>query len=560
VTAYQLQLLLSLIVFLMSAVSLASLLFARYSEIRNQNLKEEFDGRYKQLMRKIYELSVLQEIDDHIGHSLNIQKIADIITTSLGDLIKYSSVAYAVFDDGEKIIFKIRLREALGEDYISSVKKTMLSSLTALTDKPLYKYSLEETVSRAVASGMDTKKPAAFFNVPLYVNDVPVGLINVASTVPGMYNSVEDVSALYSLAEQASTSLSRLRKVLEAEKSKLEIMVESLSSGVFYVDSEKALIVVNKAARDLLGLSVKKKVKELDILNAFPKSLNINEKIDEAIKLERDLVLPEVFANNKFMRVVLSAVKSNSQVLGVAVVLQDMSDEKLLERMREDFTSMVVHDLRAPLSVMYGVADILAKRSSDLSQSKTAELIGEIKESSRDMINIVNNLLDVAKIEAGKFTVKKEPLDIVSLIRERVRFFKTLADKESLYIKFNSRNAEIIVPIDKEGIGRVLSNLLSNGIKYTKEGGITISALKDDKKNLVKVGVSDTGCGITKEQKKSLFSKFEQMQRSVDSAQKSTGLGLVIAKGIVEAHGGNIWVESDGKTGSTFYFTLPLWR
>lgn len=559
-TAYQLQLLLSLIVFLMSAVSLASLLFARYSEIRNQNLKEEFDGRYKQLMRKIYELSVLQEIDDHIGHSLNIQKIADIITTSLGDLIKYSSVAYAVFDDGEKIIFKIRLREALGEDYISSVKKTMLSSLTALTDKPLYKYSLEETVSGAVASGMDTKKPAAFFNVPLYVNDVPVGLINVASTVPGMYNSVEDVSALYSLAEQASTSLSRLRKVLEAEKSKLEIMVESLSSGVFYVDSEKALIVVNKAARDLLGLSVKKKVKELDILNAFPKSLNINEKIDEAIKLERDLVLPEVFANNKFMRVVLSAVKSNSQVLGVAVVLQDMSDEKLLERMREDFTSMVVHDLRAPLSVMYGVADILAKRSSDLSQSKTAELIGEIKESSRDMINIVNNLLDVAKIEAGKFTVKKEPLDIVSLIRERVRFFKTLADKESLYIKFNSRNAEIIVPIDKEGIGRVLSNLLSNGIKYTKEGGITISALKDDKKNLVKVGVSDTGCGITKEQKKSLFSKFEQMQRSVDSAQKSTGLGLVIAKGIVEAHGGNIWVESDGKTGSTFYFTLPLWR
>ncbi len=557
-TAYQLQLLLSLIVFLMSAVSLASLLFARYSEIRNQNLKEEFDGRYKQLMRKIYELSVLQEIDDHIGHSLNIQKIADIITTSLGDLIKYSSVAYAVFDDGEKIIFKIRLREALGEDYISSVKKTMLSSLTALTDKPLYKYSLEETVSGAVASGMDTKKPAAFFNVPLYVNDVPVGLINVASTVPGMYNSVEDVSALYSLAEQASTSLSRLRKVLEAEKSKLEIMVESLSSGVFYVDSEKALIVVNKAARDLLGLSVKKKVKELDILNAFPKSLNINEKIDEAIKLERDLVLPEVFANNKFMRVVLSAVKSNSQVLGVAVVLQDMSDEKLLERMREDFTSMVVHDLRAPLSVMYGVADILAKRSSDLSQSKTAELIGEIKESSRDMINIVNNLLDVAKIEAGKFTVKKEPLDIVSLIRERVRFFKTLADKESLYIKFNSRNAEIIVPIDKEGIGRVLSNLLSNGIKYTKEGGITISALKDDKKNLVKVGVSDTGCGITKEQKKSLFSKFEQMQRSVDSAQKSTGLGLVIAKGIVEAHGGNIWVESDGKTGSTFYFTLPL--
>jgi len=542
----------------MSAVSLASLLFARYSEIRNQNLKEEFDGRYKQLMRKIYELSVLQEIDDHIGHSLNIQKIADIITTSLGDLIKYSSVAYAVFDDGEKIIFKIRLREALGEDYISSVKKTMLSSLTALTDKPLYKYSLEETVSGAVASGMDTKKPAAFFNVPLYVNDVPVGLINVASTVPGMYNSVEDVSALYSLAEQASTSLSRLRKVLEAEKSKLEIMVESLSSGVFYVDSEKALIVVNKAARDLLGLSVKKKVKELDILNAFPKSLNINEKIDEAIKLERDLVLPEVFANNKFMRVVLSAVKSNSQVLGVAVVLQDMSDEKLLERMREDFTSMVVHDLRAPLSVMYGVADILAKRSSDLSQSKTAELIGEIKESSRDMINIVNNLLDVAKIEAGKFTVKKEPLDIVSLIRERVRFFKTLADKESLYIKFNSRNAEIIVPIDKEGIGRVLSNLLSNGIKYTKEGGITISALKDDKKNLVKVGVSDTGCGITKEQKKSLFSKFEQMQRSVDSAQKSTGLGLVIAKGIVEAHGGNIWVESDGKTGSTFYFTLPL--
>ncbi|MFH1565878.1 MAG: ATP-binding protein [bacterium] len=554
-TVFPSEFLLALIVFAMSAISLASLLFARYSEIKNQILKEEFAKKHTLFLRKLYELSVLQEIEKRIGYSLNIQKICEIITSSIGDLVKFSSVSYAILDE-DKIIFRTRLEEAVDNSYVPEVKHKILTSMSALFNKDMTKIKIDAGIAGAVIGDFSDKKLRSFFNVPLFAKGNVVGVINVSSTVKDLYSEESNAFSLYKLSEQASVALTKLQEVLDSEKSKLEIMVESLANGVFYVDSEMRLLVINKSAKDMLKIESLGLINILDIANIFPKTFDFNRKLSESLKMEKDIVEPELFLNDRFFKIIFTPVKGDSRILGVAVLMQDISDQKLLEKMRKDFTSMMVHDLRAPLNVMYGTSDLLTKRSNELEKIKLDELLFEIKNSSHNMLGIVNDLLDDAKIEAGKFVPQKVEGDIVELIKAQVAFFKPLAERKNLYLKTEFSQEFLKVSFDKDQISRVLANLISNGIKFTKEGGINIKVIVEEKE--VKISVIDTGCGINEEQRGRLFNKFEQVRSPVDPLQKGTGLGLVIAKGIAEAHGGKMWVESDGKSGASFNFTLPL--
>ena len=554
-TSYPPEFLLALIVFAMSAVSLASLLFARYSELKNQTLKEEFEKRHKLFLRKLYELSVLQEIGKRIGYSLNIQKICEIITSSIGDLVKYSSVAYVLLDE-DNLIFRIRLEEAVDDSYVAGVKKRVFDSLSAMLGNEVNTVKIDEGVSGAVVGDFPEKKLQSFFNVPLYVKNKVVGVINIGSTKNRMYAKGEDALVLYKLSEQASTAVTKLQEVLDSEKSKLEIMVESLADGVFYVDNEMRLLVINKSAKNMLKIESLGAINILDISKVFPGNFNFNDKLSESLKLEKDLVAPELILHDHYFKVIFTPVKGDHTMLGVAVLMQDITDQKLLEKMRKDFTSMMVHDLRAPLNVMYGTSDLLVTRYNEIEKKKFDDLLLEIKNSAHSMLGIVNDLLDEAKIEAGKFVPQKSEGDIVSLIKKQVDFFKPLADKKSLYIKTEFPKDFIKLSFDQDQVPRVIANLISNGIKFTKEGGITVKLSELEKE--LQVSVIDTGCGINEEQQKRLFNKFEQMRSPVDPAQKGTGLGLVIAKGIVEAHDGKMWVDSDGKSGAVFNFTLPF--
>lgn len=343
---------------------------------------------------------------------------------------------------------------------------------------------------------------------------------------------------------------------LKGRQIRLSAMLENLVDGFFYIDKNKKVLVVNRAAKEMLSLSDKTDGAELSM--ALKKYINLDENINKAITSKNDLVVPELRVGSKYLKIVFSPVRGDENVLGVVGLLQNISEQKALAKMRQDFTSMMVHDLRAPLSIMLGTSDLLVKRYSNMNKTQVTELLYDIKSSSQNMLDIVNDLLDVAKIETGKFTANKELSDIVSLVKGQIEFFRSLAERKSLYVKTILPESQIKVNIDREAMSRVFANLISNAIKFTEVGGITISIKPIEKKNEIKISISDTGYGITTEQKKHLFNKFEQMRNPVDPNQKGTGLGLVIAKQIVKAHGGKIWVESDGKTGSTFNFTLPI--
>ena len=209
------------------------------------------------------------------------------------------------------------------------------------------------------------------------------------------------------------------------------------------------------------------------------------------------------------------------------------------------------------------------------------------------MLDLVNDLLDVAKLEAGKFQVMKKPTDLAGVIKVRMQSFESLAGENHLVLESRVEENLPTLNADENKIGQVLNNLLSNAIKFTQKGKITVSALvlkngQDLAEKLASLGliwpglsargstssggkskvrsnddhvvvaVTDTGIGIPEEQIGKLFNKFTQLETTAVSEKKGTGLGLVISKGIVEAHGGQINVVSQEGKGTTFYFTLPI--
>ncbi|KKU30667.1 MAG: Multi-sensor signal transduction histidine kinase [candidate division WWE3 bacterium GW2011_GWA1_46_21] len=221
-----------------------------------------------------------------------------------------------------------------------------------------------------------------------------------------------------------------------------------------------------------------------------------------------------------------------------------------------DFIAMVVHELRSPLTVISGTADLLIKKSDVIDKNQTDVLLLQIKSSSDSLLKIVNDLLDAAKIDAGKFEISRSTNDINKLLQEESRYYTELARAKSITLKLDlNTNIQPFV-FDYARITQVMNNLLSNAIKFTGSGAVIIRS--DVQGTDVVVSVSDSGVGISDGDKSMIFDKFVQAASVATNNEKGTGLGLVISKGIISAHGGKIWVEDNTPCGSKFVFKLPL--
>lgn len=235
--------------------------------------------------------------------------------------------------------------------------------------------------------------------------------------------------------------------------------------------------------------------------------------------------------------------------------------ERVLQRQRDqtEFMAVMIHELRSPLSVIKSSADMMLKDAGSLSADQISEMLAQTRESASSLLGIVNNLLDITKIEAGKVELHKSNVDINSIIIKEVERFRSLAAKKGLEFKVDLDPTIKVVNCDAEIMIHILNNLLSNAIKFTDEGSVAI--ISKGYKKYVQVTVADTGRGIKDDMKKKLFHKYAQIENGAvenNLEDKGTGLGLVIVKGMIEAHGGRIWVDDNEPGGSKFNFTLPL--
>jgi len=552
-----------------------------------RKLQKSLEGREKEMKRRMYQLSILRELSERIGYSLRIDQIVEIIAASLRRLLDYSTVSYMLMTVGKdgkiRINFNINLEKPVNKHFIDNVKSAMLTSLNTLLVKDYKSEDLEETVSGTITDPTAQEKVGSFFNVPIVIAGAPVGVLNIASTEKERYRQKE-VEILYTIMSQASDAVTKLQHVLEIEKGKLNSMVASMADGVLMVDKAKQLTVINPAAKIMLG--IEKQVTIFDVLDALSNVVDLRTKLEESISKDRLVIAPNITLNNHFFQILITPVKDKKKIsLGAVVLFHDVTKEKELEKMREDFTNMMVHELRSPLTGVKGIAKLLGGDKVKSDEKKYNEFVSLIATNTEDMLGLVNDLLDVAKLESGKFQIIKKPSNIVELIRRRIASFEALADQNSLVLEEKlAADLPQSTDFDEHKIIQVLNNFISNSIKFTDAGGkITISAFaltagKDLAQSVVEqslvwpgikkgvvmdtdklvIGVTDTGVGIEEAKISKLFNKFVQLENSARSEKKGTGLGLVVSKGIMEAHEGRIGVFSEPGEGSTFYFTLPL--
>ena len=515
--------------------------------------REKLAVREAALKREAYESEILRELGERFGYELDEAKVVEIIAGSIGKLFSYSTVS-SMLVGKDSLTFKTHLEESVSRTFLNEIKESMLASLEAFVGKQIRSVPVAEQQTGTVVSEQSDKLVGSFFNIPIVISEKLTGLINIASTTPGLYKE-DEMMILYRIVAQASSAVSKLRHVLETEKGKLESTVASMSEGVIMVDQEMRLLVINPAAKSFLKIP-DETPSVLSVMDVLGKKTNIREKMDEAVHKDTLIVVDGVVLEDRVVQVFISPVKDPKQtLLGTVLMLHDISKEKELERLREDFTAMMVHELRAPLTAVRGASNTILAHPDAFPEAKRTEYLHMIEQSSQDMLAIVNNLLDVAKIESGKFQITVTKSDMGKVLREKVEEYKPLAMEKGLGITLMLPEQTPEVMFDPVRIGQVIVNLLSNAINFTKTGGIEVG-LRDSEKELT-IAFKDTGERIKPQDQARLFSKFGQLETKLPRTAQGTGLGLVIAKGIVEAHGGKIWVESKPGEGSTFSFTIP---
>ena len=226
-----------------------------------------------------------------------------------------------------------------------------------------------------------------------------------------------------------------------------------------------------------------------------------------------------------------------------------------LDQLKSDFISIVSHELRTPVAVIQGGASlILDGVAGDVTESQT-DLLTDIMENSDRLTRLITDLLDVSKIEAGKMIIRRRTVDICPLVEKIHNHFDLKAQEKGIQIKTELPNKELKLFVDADKVYQIFVNLISNALRFTESDGQIVIRV-EEKEKVIECSVSDTGIGIAKNDIPKLFSKFVQIERVEASGYRGTGLGLVIVKGLVEKHGGKIWVESELGEGTTFRFTL----
>jgi two-component system, OmpR family, sensor histidine kinase VicK len=221
-----------------------------------------------------------------------------------------------------------------------------------------------------------------------------------------------------------------------------------------------------------------------------------------------------------------------------------------------DFTAMIAHDLRSPLVSMIGISEMMKDGMFGAVNEEQIKWLGKVMENGSELVEMISDFLDVSKLESGRISLTLEEVDLEKLLSAAFDNHFLLAQKKQIVLQKNVNPSTRLIQADARRLEQVVNNLLSNALKFTPAGGEIQLESAGDESN-AKVWVRDTGIGIAADEIGNLFEKYKQTTSGKSSNQKGTGLGLVICKMIVEAHGGRIWVESAEGKGTTFAFTLP---
>lgn len=335
------------------------------------------------------------------------------------------------------------------------------------------------------------------------------------------------------------------------EKQKAEAIIESIESPIIVTDEKNIIIMINKAAERIFDVKEKSTINRLELSDIS----ELNE-LKENYNNELEIVSGK---NKIYYRVISNEIisKENNRI-GKVLLLQNITKFKDVERLKTEFVSTVSHEFRTPLTSISMAVDLLLQNSFS-SKEEMDEMLHIIKDDGERLNILVQELLDLTKMESGKIEMDIRDIDIRDVILSVKNTFKIQFDEKNINFIFDTVGIYRYVKADFNKISWVMVNLVGNAIRYVKSDGTGEIKIKvNEVNNEMLVSISDNGEGISEESQKVIFEKFVQIKNNEGEITGSSGLGLAICSEIVKAHRGEIWVDSNIGIGSTFYFTLKL--
>jgi len=348
-------------------------------------------------------------------------------------------------------------------------------------------------------------------------------------------------------------------EALRMNAQRIRTLVNVLPLGLIITDQSGLIEAANPAALSLFGCHYQdlnnRNLSTFFSAQGLPLQFSLQGiNWDKAKTQEALAVKPD---GTHFPAEIAISLFSTTDAQKLMVLIEDVTARHEIERMKEEFLSMVSHDLRAPLTSIQIFLDMMASGSYQNNQEKAVQMAGQVQASAKRLINMVNSLLDMHMIDSGRLSMFIDIVDSSDMVNEAMQSVISLAELNQVPLLSHLPQNSVYVKADKDYVVQVLVNLISNAIKFSPKQHPVVISLEVGA-SLATFKVVDQGPGINEEFRKRMFNRFEQARISDRRVKGGSGLGLAIAKAIVEQHGGTIGVDSQEGKGSTFWFTLPL--
>ncbi|HEY4486129.1 MAG TPA: ATP-binding protein [Candidatus Paceibacterota bacterium] len=378
--------------------------------------------------------------------------------------------------------------------------------------------------------------------------------------------TVESNDEIGGLARTFNTMAERLQErdhELAAERENTTAIITNFTDGLLLFDNEAKLVLINPQGERLLGMKSKDMLGKTAVELVAEMPLTHNELAQNIINpkdqtIQRLTQKKFTISKNLILSVSTLSLAQEQGAQGSLVILHDITHEERVEQLKSEFVSIAAHALRTPLTgIKWSLKSLLNKEVGDITKEQE-ELLDKTSKASSRLIKLVNDLLNVTKVEEGRLVYKQELGSIIDLINTVIESVKDSTRKKN--IKLAVKEPRETVPdlmLDAWTMRSAMQNLLENAVQYTPTGG-TVTVRVEQVKDEIRISVTDTGIGIPPHEKERVFSKFFRGEEITLLSPDGSGLGLFMTKNIIEAHGGKIWFESEVGKGSVFSFSLPI--
>ena len=342
---------------------------------------------------------------------------------------------------------------------------------------------------------------------------------------------------------------------LEYERTKLSEIAQHMTTGAILLDATGTVTFANATAQKMLGVSEDQFIiRTLD--ERFP-ALAVGELIKRSLE-GHSSEIPEVEIGEMILAVSFSSLTSESRVLGALIWLNDITSQKMLERAKDQFLAIASHEMRTPLAIIRGSAELLLGDTRVHADAELKEMAESIEKSAIRLLGIVNDFLDVQNIDQGNISLKTKPVAVITILEETCGDLSRMAHEKDLFLKIIPPVSAIaMIRVDPYRLQQILINIISNAIHNTHQGGITVSVLEEE--GSVRILIADSGIGISPQDQTRLFKKFETSNMFLHSREYGSGLGLYISNMLTQLMGGELKLEkSEIGVGSTFSIRFPI--